>query len=72
MVNNRVMTQECAPGTMFVQSKCSCDNIPQGGNGNGPMPGSNPRLESSMGGSTMIILNLRIFIGEVIRPLHSV
>jgi len=30
IVNNREMTQDCAPGTMFDLSKCSCVNTPAG------------------------------------------
>ncbi|KAL4222975.1 hypothetical protein ACF0H5_019016 [Mactra antiquata] len=56
MVNNRLMTQECAPGTMFVLSKCSCDNIPSGGVG-ATMPGSNPRMEVGLGGGGNSLLN---------------
>lgn len=56
-VNNRVMTQECAPGTMFVLSKCSCDNIPTGGPPGGAMPGTNPRLESTFGGGSNQLLS---------------
>lgn len=63
MVNNRLMTQECAPGTMFVLSKCSCDNIPTGGPAGGPMPGSNPRQESALRGKDSV----RIFFLNNIR-----
>lgn len=56
MVNNRLMTQSCAPGTMFVLSKCSCDNIPSGGAG-APMPGYNPRLGAGSGGGGNSLLN---------------
>lgn len=59
VVNNRLLTQDCAPGTMFDISKCSCDNIPSGGIGGRPMPGSNPRLESAMrGGSNPMLQTL--------------
>lgn len=54
IVNDRVMTQDCAPGTMFVLSKCSCDNLPPAGtnnvNGN-TLPGSNPRHDAYVPGS---------------------
>lgn len=42
------MTQDCAPGTMFDNGKCSC--VTSSKSGAGPMPGSNPRLESPFGG----------------------
>lgn len=59
IVNNRLMTQDCAPGTMFVLSKCSCDNIPAGATAGRPMPGSNPRLESTIrGGNNPMLENL--------------
>ena len=48
VVNNRVMTQDCAPGTMFDISKCSC--VTSTNNGPGPMPGSNRRREPAFGG----------------------
>ncbi|WAQ94949.1 TITIN-like protein [Mya arenaria] len=50
IVNNRQMTQNCAPGTLFDVSKCSCVNAPKTSPGGGPMPGSNPRLAASFGG----------------------
>ncbi|KAH3716942.1 hypothetical protein DPMN_059676 [Dreissena polymorpha] len=47
MVNNRMITQDCAPGTMFDLSKCSCVNAPSAAPGGGPPVGGDPRMSAT-------------------------